>query len=162
MLAEMWAFAVSVFGLVLVSSALVPGSFLAAGEWPLVGTWHPLLLAATYYLGDFMGKLLPVLHCPARRVQGCIMLSLTAGRTAVFVPLFAAAGRLGAGPGVFLCLAFGLAASAFYEVDCFAWACDGVHPDDARAVGALLCLTLHAALLLGSALGFPWHKGGAL
>jgi hypothetical protein len=47
-------------------------------------------------------------------------------------------------------------------VDCFAWACDGVHPDDARAVGALLCLTLHAALLLGSALGFPWHKGGAL
>jgi hypothetical protein len=62
-----------------------------------------------------MGKLLPVLHCPARRVQGCIMLSLTAGRTAVFVPLFAAAGRLGAGPGVFLCLAFGLAASAFYE-----------------------------------------------
>jgi hypothetical protein len=209
MVAEMWPFVASVFGLVLVSAALVPGSFLAAGEvgagvggsgndatlllsaraarlprlasrlppcwtahtrlrpssessqWLLVDSWYPLILLASYYLvrpragtagafchtkaspmraqralffagprgcsarspcrnipppqGDFLGKLLPVLQCPDRRTQGRVMLSLTAGRTVLFVPLLVAAGRTGAPPAAFICLAFGLAVSGFYE-----------------------------------------------
>jgi len=155
-LRHIWACAVAVAGIYVVTLAIFPGAVTEDVHSEALGSWYPILLITLFNVGDVLGKATPgqsfLLPVPADKA-----LLLCVAARLLFIPLFAMCTAWHASPLVVSTFTLMLGVSNGYcTAAAFMRAPKLLPASEQEAGGIIMVVALLVGLTLGACAGWLW------
>ncbi|KAK9832590.1 hypothetical protein WJX81_002002 [Elliptochloris bilobata] len=155
----MWVLAATIVLIYVVTLAIFPGVLAEDVSNSWLGSWYPVILILIYNLGDFAGKMTPVL-VPAATVTAPAPIFACAAARLAFVPAYYFAARAGVAPAMMVLtglLGISNGLTTVWAMVAAPTACATAKSKDLAGNVMITCLVF--GLLLGSGCSFFWLIG---